>query len=236
MAAACIFLAGKVGEQPKKLKPLITALHEKMPRQTADIEPLNEKSFNEMKIRMLGNERVLLQQLCFDLSVENSSAFLFKYARVVTVNQGEKMPNPLVQKAHELIGDSYETTICVEYPPQIIAVALLHLAAKLNKPKCTLDEPDEKPWYSRFMDANIDAAITDIGHRVLDVYASKPPPMTVSTDGASPASPAMSATGGTHGGVPGLAPVDAQHRRVTGGDSRRSASQDKHQSTRHHPY
>ena len=71
---------------------------------------------------------------------------------------------------------------------------------------------------------------------VLDVYASKPPPMTVSTDGASPASPAMSATGGTHGGVPGLAPVDAQHRRVTGGDSRRSASQDKHQSTRHHPY
>ena len=70
----------------------------------------------------------------FDLSVENASTFLFKYARQITVNGGEKLNaehnRALVKKAHELIDDSYKTCLCVEYPPQIIALALLHLATK----------------------------------------------------------------------------------------------------------
>jgi hypothetical protein len=260
MAAACIFLAGKVGEQPKKLKPLITALHQHMPRQTAQIEALNEKTFNEMKIRMLGNERVLLQQLCFDLSVENTNTFLFKYARVITVNKGEKMPNVLVQKAHELIDDSYKTTLCVEYPPQIIAVALLHLASKFFKGVCTLDEAPDKPWYSKFIDAPIDGAITDICTRVLDVLAmlkqmdAKPAALKTPSNGASPASPALNPTGAGGGsgggggggggqhdhrnGMPGLSAVGgggSQPRRAPSSDSRR-AGQEKHQSARHHPY
>lgn len=69
------------------------------------------KAFEAMKSRVLGNERVLLQALCFDLAVELPAKFLFKYAKGLTVNNGKRIPNELVQKAFGLIEDSYKTTV-----------------------------------------------------------------------------------------------------------------------------
>ena len=66
-----------------------------------------------------------------DLSVENASAFLFKYAKQITVNGGQKLNaqhnKALVQKAHELIDQSYQTCLCKHMQHVYVTACLLYL-------------------------------------------------------------------------------------------------------------
>eukprot|EP00039_Didymoeca_costata_P003383 m.67288 g.67288 ORF g.67288 m.67288 type:complete len:265 (-) comp11876_c0_seq1:158-952(-) len=169
MAIACLFVAGKVGEQPKKLKDLLPAVNQCLPR------PYKQEQMMELRSRILGHERVLLASLCFDLSVEHPSRFLFKFAKQLSVLNGSKIPNELVQKAFQLIDDSYKTTVCVEFSPDVIALAMLNLASKFPgqfnlEP---LSAKEGKPWWSTFIERNVEEEINYICNRVLDIYEKK---------------------------------------------------------------
>ena len=68
VALACLFLAGKVEETPKKLKDIVShghALHHKT-------KPLTEDSseFRKLFERIIVMERQLLHVICFDLVIE----------------------------------------------------------------------------------------------------------------------------------------------------------------------
>lgn len=54
MAAACLFLAGKVGEQPKKIKPLISVLHQYLPRQNVRRTPLHMRLHMHVHVFSVG--------------------------------------------------------------------------------------------------------------------------------------------------------------------------------------
>jgi len=106
IATTCLFLASKVEETPKKLKDVVIETYRiQHGRQAPDPE---SQEFKDLKERILVSERVLLQTLGFDLTVEHAYRPLLAYVKSI---QGTR---DLAQVAWNFINDSLRTTICLQ--------------------------------------------------------------------------------------------------------------------------
>ena len=76
MAAACLLLAGKVEETPKKCKDVLKVTESLLTeRQMA-------KNFgSNAREELLTHERILLQTINFDLQVQHPYSYLLKFAK-----------------------------------------------------------------------------------------------------------------------------------------------------------
>ena len=74
-----------------------------------------------------------LQTIKFDLSVDHPYSSLIKYAKCLQ-NKGDSAKlQKMVQMSWTFVNDSLCTTLCLQWEPEIVAVALMYLAAKLSK-------------------------------------------------------------------------------------------------------
>lgn len=172
MAATCLFLAGKVEETPKKCNDIVKILK----------STLSEQNFAQFgpdpKEEIFSLERVLLQTLRFDLEVEHPYNHLVKYVQqsgleVVRANmKGETINKDLLQSAWTFLNTSLCTTICLQYEPEIVAIAVILLACKTGGFEVTgwdNRRPEQKKWWDVYVE-NLDAlALENICHQVLDV-------------------------------------------------------------------
>lgn len=164
-ACCCLFLAGKVEETPKKCMDIIktarTLLHDS-----------KFKSFgDDPKEEVMTLERILLQTIKFDLQVEHPYNFLLKYAKCL--NGDKNKLQKMVQMAWNFVNDSLSTTVCLQWEPEIIAVAMIHLASKLSK--FVVDDwsgrkPEHLRWWDMFVADITMEILEDICHQVLDLY------------------------------------------------------------------
>ena len=75
----------------------------------------------------------ILQTIKFDLSVDHPYSSLIKYAKCLQ-NKGDSAKlQKMVQMSWTFVNDSLCTTLCLQWEPEIVAVALMYLAAKLSK-------------------------------------------------------------------------------------------------------
>ncbi|EDW37431.1 GL26256 [Drosophila persimilis] len=166
-ACCCLFFAGKVEETPKKCRDIIKTAR----------GILNDNYFysfgEDPKEEVMTLERILLQTIKFDLQVEHPYTFLLKYAKCFKGDQ-QKLQK-MVQMAWNFVNDSLSTVVCLQWEPEIIAVALIHLASKLSK--FTVQDwegrqPQHQRWWDMFVsDVTMDI-LEDICHQVLDLYQS----------------------------------------------------------------
>jgi len=76
VAAACLFLAGKVEDNPKKIYDLVIHFHKEVPKKEKLVEPeLSDMHLRQLKETVFGYERLVLQELEFDTIVEAPVAF-----------------------------------------------------------------------------------------------------------------------------------------------------------------
>ncbi|XP_013786694.1 cyclin-K-like [Limulus polyphemus] len=169
-ACSCLFLAGKVEETPKKCKDIIKMAQSFLTEQ--QVLQFGEDSKEEV----MTLERILLQTMKFDLQVDHPYRHLLKYAKSL---KGDKQKlQKMVQMAWTFINDSLCTTICLQWEPEIIAIALIFLAGKLSKFE-VLDwsgrTSKHQHWWEVFVeDLTIDV-LEDICHQVLDLYSTPTP-------------------------------------------------------------
>ncbi|XP_013139333.1 PREDICTED: cyclin-K-like [Papilio polytes] len=176
-ACCCLFLAGKVEETPKKCKDIIKVA-----------KPLiSEQKFSSFgddpKEEVMTLERILLQTIKFDLQVEHPYGYLLKYAKCL---KGDKSKlQKMVQMAWTFVNDSLCTTLCLQWEPEVIAVALMFLAGKLSKFEI-VDwngrTPKHNAWWDMFVEDITTDLLEDICHQVLDLYS----PQTQQSGGDSP--------------------------------------------------
>ncbi|XP_032883568.1 cyclin-K isoform X2 [Amblyraja radiata] len=161
----CLFLAGKVEETPKKCKDIIKTAR----------SLLNDVQFSQFgddpKEEVMVLERILLQTIKFDLQVEHPYQFLLKYAKQL---KGDKNKlQKLVQMAWTFVNDSLCTMLCLQWEPEIIAVAVMYLAGRLCK--FEIQEWSAKPiyrrWWEQFVQDVPVELLEDICHQILDLYS-----------------------------------------------------------------
>ncbi|XP_045769122.1 cyclin-K-like [Maniola jurtina] len=176
-ACCCLFLAGKVEETPKKCKDIIKVAK-------SLLTELKFSTFGEdPKEEVMTLERILLQTIKFDLQVEHPYGYLLKYAKCL---KGDKAKlQKMVQMAWTFVNDSLCTTLCLQWEPEVIAVALMFLAGKLSKFE-VMDwngrMPKHTAWWDMFVEDITMELLEDICHQVLDLYS----PQTQPTGGDSP--------------------------------------------------
>lgn len=169
MATCCLFLAGKVEETPKKCRDLIKAarayLESRQLRKHAELFADEPQCIKEI----MTYEKILLQTIKFDLQVEHPYAYLLKYAKTLKCGEQEQI-RKMVQMAWAFINDSYCTTLCLQWEPEIIAIALMYLTSRMSKIEITdwLDKKPEKStaaadkqrWWDQFVE-NLDLDILE---------------------------------------------------------------------------
>lgn len=165
-ACCCLFLAGKVEETPKKCKDIIKIARAQ----------LSDQKFSQFgedpKEEVMTLERILLQTIKFDLQVEHPYSYVVRYAKCL---KGDKAKlQKMVQMAWTFVNDSLCTTLCLQWEPEVIAVALMYLAGKLSQFEVqdwTGRTAKHLRWWDMFVqDVTMDL-LEDICHQVLDLYS-----------------------------------------------------------------
>lgn len=172
-ATCCLFLAGKVEETPKKCKDIVKAARAWLESKNlkAHAEHFSDESIKEIMV----HERILLQTIKFDLQVDHPYGYLLKYAKTLKGNQ--EQINSMVQMAWTFINDSFCTTLCLQWEPEIIAIALMYLTSKLSKLEVTdwtsKSETKSLNWWDQFVEGLRIDILEDICHQILDLYATQ---------------------------------------------------------------
>ncbi|MCJ1463492.1 hypothetical protein MMC07_002100 [Pseudocyphellaria aurata] len=142
MAATSLFLATKVEENCRKMKELVVAcvrVAQKDPKKAVDDQ---DKEYWRWKDNILHNEDLLLEAICFDLSLEPPYKTLFE----LLVFFGEENNKRLRNAAWAFVNDSCLTMLCLLFPSRTIAASALYAAAK----HCDVSFPDDeyrRPWW-----------------------------------------------------------------------------------------
>ncbi|XP_023323573.1 cyclin-K isoform X2 [Eurytemora carolleeae] len=178
-ATCALFLAGKAEETPKKGRDIIKTVK----------ELLNPNQFStfgqDPREEVMTLERVLLQTIKFDLQVDHPYPSILKYAKCLKGDQSKLQK--MVQMSWTFVNDSLCTTLCLQWEPEVIAIALMYLAAKLSKFEVrdwNSRTSDHRYWWDQYVKDVSQDILEDICHQVLDLYST---PATCARD--APPSP-----------------------------------------------
>ena len=166
-ACSCLFLAGKVEETPKKCRDIIkTAKGCMTPAQF-------EKFGADPRENVMIMERILLQTINFDLQVDHPYQHLLNYTKTLRGETNQEQCSTMVQMAWTFINDSLCTMICLQWEPEIVAIAVMFLAGKLSKFDLESSRPGGRGgrWWDTFAENVSVELLEDICHQILDLYA-----------------------------------------------------------------
>lgn len=141
VAATSLFLATKVEENCRKMKELIIAcvrVATKSPNQLVDEQT---KDFWKWRDTILYFEDVLLETICFDLSLESPYQLLYTMLRYLGVHHNK----PLRDAAWCFLNDTVTTPICLLFNSRTIAAAALYGGARQEG--IAFPDEDGKPWW-----------------------------------------------------------------------------------------
>lgn len=166
VAVACILLAAKTEESPRKVVNVIEECDKlrtrakaagrmssqgQSPSGGAGAEPLDPKSeeFIKLKERILLLERVVLHTIGFELSVDHPYKFIVDKIKMLMQKRQveytnpkpgldakelrDKLMNELVQYSMNFVNDSLQTSLCIQYPSENIAMACVFLGGQFAK-------------------------------------------------------------------------------------------------------
>lgn len=142
IAATCLFLATKVEENCRKMKELIMACVRVAQKDPNKIVDEQDRDYWKWRDNILHNEDLLLEAICFDLSLEPPYRPLFELLLLF----GQENNKPLRNAAWAFVNDSCLTMLCLQFPSQTIAASALYAAAK----HCNVSLPDDeygRPWW-----------------------------------------------------------------------------------------
>ena len=142
IAATSIFLATKVEETCRKMKEIVIACCRVAQKNPTLLVDEQTKDFWRWRDTILLNEDVLLETICFDLTVESPHKILYDMLKQL----GAAHAKPLRSAAWSFLNDSTTTQLCLLFPSRAIAAAALYCAAK----HCSFAFPDDKvgrPWW-----------------------------------------------------------------------------------------
>lgn len=141
-AATALFLATKVEESCRKMKEIVLAccrVAQKNPNLVIDEQ---SKDFWRWRDCILYNEDVLLETLCFDLTVESPHRQLFDMLKGYGMEHNKRLRNA----AWAFVTDSVNTQLCLLCNSRTIAVAAFYNACRY----CEVQLPDDvkgRPWW-----------------------------------------------------------------------------------------
>ncbi|KAI9840535.1 MAG: Cyclin- protein fam58a [Sclerophora amabilis] len=136
VAATSLFLATKVEENCRKMRELVIACCRVAQKNSNLVIDEQSKEYWRWRDTILHNEDILLEAICFDVSLEPPYKTLFSFLD----DFGEQNNKKLRNAGWAFLNDSNLTMLCLLFPSRTIAAASLYCAAK----QCDVAFPDRK--------------------------------------------------------------------------------------------
>ncbi|KAI8063748.1 cyclin-like protein [Gongronella butleri] len=124
IAGTCVYLACKVEESSRKVSDVATACVMNRYRQLRSSEE-KQKVHHTLRSAILWHERLLLETLCFDLTVDHPHQLILEFAKELHA------PDNVIQGAYGFANDTLRRPLCLIYDPQMIAAACVLLGYRL---------------------------------------------------------------------------------------------------------
>ncbi|CAG9864121.1 unnamed protein product [Phyllotreta striolata] len=141
MAAAALFLAAKVEEQPRKLEYVIRVANGCKNSRDTNIDTNSERYLSQSQ-DLVFNENVLLQTLGFDVAIDHPHTHVVRCCQLVRASKD------LAQTSYFMASNSLHlTTMCIQYKPTVVACFCILVACKWSNWEIPLSN-EKKEWYS----------------------------------------------------------------------------------------
>ncbi|KAF6770172.1 hypothetical protein AHF37_11712 [Paragonimus kellicotti] len=146
-AMACVFLAAKLEECPRRIRDIINVFHHarqvREQRSFSNPTPVMlDQSYTNLKNQVIKAERRILKELGFCVHAKHPHKLIICYLKALEQETNAR----LVQCAWNYMNDSLRTNVFVRYLPEAIACACIYLAScKLGIPL-----PRHPAWWEMF--------------------------------------------------------------------------------------
>lgn len=166
-AMACVCLASKIEECPRRVRDVVNVFHHI--RQVTSKKPIQpmilDQNYITLKTQVIKAERRVLKELGFCVHVKHPHKIIVMYLQVLSLEKNK----PLMQLSWNYMNDSLKTDVFVRYQPEVIACACIFLTAR----KLKLPLPKKPAWYTVF--GVQEKEIKEICLRILRLY-NRPKP------------------------------------------------------------
>merc|ERR550539_1845385 len=141
VAMACIGLASKIEESPRRVRDIINVFHHiKQIRNGRTITPMVlDVKYIALKDEIIKAERRVLKELGFCVHVKHPHKIIVMYLKWLELDSFRE----LLQMSWNFMNDSLRTDVFVRYPPETIAVACIYLSAR----KLAIPLPKNPAWF-----------------------------------------------------------------------------------------
>jgi len=147
IAAASLFLAAKVEEQPRKVEHVLKTREEWSKNGPVELD-IQSEDYQRKLNKLVDHELIMLQTFGFDISIDHP------HKHVIRATQFMRAPRELSQVAYFMATNSlYLTTLCLEMRSEIVAATCIYLAFKWSEFEVGLST-DGREWWS-YLDQNL---------------------------------------------------------------------------------
>nr|BAK64014.1 cyclin-L1 [Pan troglodytes] len=164
---ACINLASKIEEAPRRIRDVINVFHHlRQLRGKRTPSPLIlDQNYINTKNQVIKAERRVLKELGFCVHVKHPHKIIVMYLQVLECERN----HTLVQTAWNYMNDSLRTNVFVRFQPETIACACIYLAARALQ----IPLPTRPHWFLLF--GTTEEEIQEICIETLRLYTRKKP-------------------------------------------------------------
>ncbi|XP_028394143.1 cyclin-L2-like [Dendronephthya gigantea] len=162
-AMACLFLAAKIEESPRRIRDVINVFHHiKQRRNMKPIAPMEYMGniYFALKNLVIKAERRILKELGFCVHIKHPHKVVITFLQVLECEKNQQ----LAQKAWNYMNDALRTNVFVRYQPETIACACISLSAR----QLQIPLPSRPPWWELFDSTMED--IEDVCVTLLKLY------------------------------------------------------------------
>lgn len=170
VATAALYLASKIEESPCKLRDVINVSYRLLHK---DKPPLEVGSlYWELHDSVANCELMILRALQFQVTFDSPHKYLLHYLNSLEdwLDKEYTITSALTQLSWSLLQDSFHITLCLEYSPAVIAVAMIFFSLTC----LGIDVPSQgarHSWWKAMCPRSTEGEIQAVIIRMIDFYS-----------------------------------------------------------------
>ncbi|XP_052034360.1 cyclin-L2 isoform X3 [Apodemus sylvaticus] len=165
VSMACVHLASKIEEAPRRIRDVINVFHRlrHLREKKKPVPLVLDQEYVNLKNQIIKAERRVLKELGFCVHVKHPHKIIVMYLQVLECERNQH----LVQTAWNYMNDSLRTDVFVRFQPESIACACIYLAARTLE----IPLPNRPHWFLLF--GATEEEIQEICFKILQLYTRK---------------------------------------------------------------